>query len=74
MNETKPTNHAHGGANPDGLRHVHPPYWKRAHHDWRFWVAAVLIFSAMIFYVMTVEFSLPPRSQLSSPNSNIIGK
>jgi hypothetical protein len=74
MNETKHSNSAHGGLNPDGLHHVHSPYWKRAHHDWRFWVAAFLIFAAMIFYVITVEFSLPPRSQPLPPNLNTIGK
>src|ERR1035441_5019093 len=27
--------------------HEHRPYWKRAHHDWRFWVALVLMLAAM---------------------------
>jgi len=74
MNEIKHPNHAHGGPNPDGLHHAHAPYWKRAHHDWRFWVAAVFVFAAMIFYVITVEFSLSPRGQLLPPAANTIGK
>jgi hypothetical protein len=29
------------------------PYWKRAHHDWRFWVALFLMFLAMAVYVLS---------------------
>ena len=60
MNDHPHSDGAHGGPNPDGLHQVHRPYWKRAHHDWRFWVAAIFIFAAMTFYVMTVEFSVAP--------------
>ncbi len=60
MNDHQNSDSAHGGPNPDGIHHVQRPYWKRAHHDWRFWVAAFFIFAAMIFYVVTVEFSLAP--------------
>jgi len=64
MNDNKSADHAHGGANDGSAPPVQrPPYWKRAHHDWRFWVAATLIFVCMAFYVLTVEFSLVPGRQ-----------
>ena len=45
--------------------HPHRPYWKRAHTDWRFWVAVFFIFAALGIYVVTVDLSLVPRSQPS---------
>jgi hypothetical protein len=41
--------------------HEHRPYWKRAHHDWRFWVAISLMLLAMLIYVMTDDLSIVPR-------------
>ena len=38
------------------------PYWKRAHTDWRFWVALVLMFLAMGIYVATNDLSWRPRA------------
>jgi hypothetical protein len=37
------------------------PYWKRAHHDWRFWVAMVITFAAIAIYVMSDDLALIPR-------------
>ena len=37
------------------------PYWRRAHLDWRVWVAAAFIFAALAIYVVTVDLSLVPR-------------
>jgi len=39
------------------------PYWKRAHHDWRFWLGMVLTFTAIAIYVMSDDLSLIPRSR-----------
>jgi hypothetical protein len=39
------------------------PYWKRAHHDWRFWVGMVVAFAAIAIYVMSDDLSLIPRGQ-----------
>jgi hypothetical protein len=33
------------------------PYWRRMHHDWRFWVGAVLVFAALAIYVFTGDLS-----------------
>jgi len=37
------------------------PYWKRAHRDWRFWVAVCFLFAAIAIYVVTVDLALVPR-------------
>ncbi len=37
------------------------PYWKRAHLDWRVWVAAAFIFAAIAVYVWTVDLSMVPN-------------
>lgn len=35
-----------------------PPYWRRAHNDWRFWVMVLLMLLAMLFYVLSDNFAL----------------
>jgi hypothetical protein len=37
-------------------------YWKRAHHDWRFWVALVLMFLAITVYVLSDNLAFVPRN------------
>jgi hypothetical protein len=39
------------------------PYWKRAHHDWKFWVAILLMLVAMIIYVKTNDLSERPKNR-----------
>jgi hypothetical protein len=46
----------HPKADPDRV-----PYWKRAHRDWRFWVAVCFLFAAIAVYVVTVDLALVPR-------------
>ena len=36
------------------LQH-HVPYWRRAHHDWKFWVVLFFMFTAMIIYIMSQD-------------------
>jgi hypothetical protein len=50
------TNQQHGSDH-----HSYIPYWKRAHTDWRFWVGVMLMFLAMLVYVMSGDFALRPR-------------
>jgi hypothetical protein len=33
------------------------------HHDWRFWIALILMLAAMIIYVVTEDFAWLPRRQ-----------
>jgi len=44
----------------------HRPYWKRAHQDWRFWLALILMIVAMGIYVMTEDLSLRPQQPIPS--------
>jgi len=37
------------------------PYWRRMHHDWRFWVGAVLMFAALAVYVLSGDLAFVPR-------------
>ena len=43
------------------------PYWKRAHKDWRFWIALLLMIAAMIIYVVSEDFAWLPRNRLQQP-------
>jgi hypothetical protein len=58
--------HGHSHAPSVDGQHVLPesaPYWKRAHHDWRFWVGLVLMLVAISVYFMSDDLSLIPSSQ-----------
>ena len=57
-----------------GVHHAHVPYWKRAHTDWRFWVGVVLMFAAMMIYVMSGDLAWRPRLQPPQPISGAVGK
>ena len=74
MNNLEQGNQAHGGPHDDNPQPGHGPYWKRAHHDWRFWMAAIFIFTAMTIYVLTVELSLPPDRQPPAQLSGAVVK
>jgi hypothetical protein len=52
------------------VHHEHKPYWKRINHTWGFWVFLFLMFAAIIYYVMSVDFALAPRKQLRQPSEN----
>ena len=39
----------------------HVPYWKRAHHDWKFWFGLVITFAAIGMYVMSDDLALVRR-------------
>lgn len=42
-----------------------PPiaYWKRAHRDWKFWIALCLMLIAMVVYVLTLDLSVKPNEK-----------
>jgi hypothetical protein len=44
--------------------HDRAPYWKRAHHDWKFWVAIVLMLAAMAVYLKSNDLSVRPRNSV----------
>jgi len=69
MNET------HQGHQPDNhTHHSHRPYWKRAHTDWRLWIAASLMFAAMIYYVMSMDLSWRLRLQPRPAPQDAVGR
>ena len=74
MHETAASHHAHEDAGNDSVQHTHRPYWKRAHHDWRFWLAVLLMLTAMLIYVMTEDLSMWPRNRAPHPASHSLGK
>jgi hypothetical protein len=52
-----------------GIHYAHSPYWKRAHHDWRFWIVVLLMLGAMVTYVMTEDLAWRPRLPSETPLS-----
>ena len=46
----------------------HKSHWKRIHHTWSFWIFLVLMLTAIIYYIMTVDFAFAPRIQLKPEN------
>ena len=50
--------------------HDRLPYWKRAHHDWKFRVGLVLMLVAISIYVVTNDLSMfPSGRQKQLPNA-----
>ncbi len=43
-----------------------PPYWKRAHQDWRFWVGLFLMLTALAIYIMSDNLSRLPHLPVSA--------
>jgi hypothetical protein len=74
MNEIKNSHHQHRGPDSDRVSPAHHPYWKRAHHDWRFWGGLFLMLVAIIIYVMSYDLAWRPRSQLQQPLSGAVKK
>jgi hypothetical protein len=65
----KESTHTHHEQGPH-LNSVHRPYWKRAHRDWRFWVAVLFILAALTIYVMSDDLALVPSGRHHRPPSN----
>jgi len=58
----------------DQSHHDHRPYWKRAHHDWRFWVGLFLMLTAIFVYVGTNDLSMVPSGrQKTLPSATLKG-
>jgi hypothetical protein len=56
------TEHLH----PNGeSHHSHGqiPYWRRAHHDWRFWCGLLAMLVAIGIYVGTNDLSMVPSGR-----------
>jgi hypothetical protein len=67
-------NESHHGHQPDNrTHHSHRPYWKRAHTDWRLWIGVLLMFLAIIYYVMSIDLSTRPRLRPEQPQPAPVG-
>jgi len=59
--------HPRHASDGGGVPHDHVPYWKRAHSDWRFWIGVLLMFAAMIIYVMSLDLAVRPDVPRTQP-------
>jgi hypothetical protein len=72
--------HHHGNEGPEQANVAHHvqrdprPYWKRAHHDWRFWVGLVLMLTAMAIYVLSDNEAFLPWRPQPTPMRSAVGK
>jgi hypothetical protein len=53
--------HNHEGNSGDSGEPEPGPYWKRMHRDWRFWVGAILMGTALAVYVLSGDLAWVPR-------------
>ena len=63
MTYMKQTHHSQEVPDSGIVQQSNGPYWKRMHHDWRFWVALLLMIAAMMIYVMSEDFAWLPRGR-----------
>jgi hypothetical protein len=76
MNELKKDHHRFENPNDAELHHGHPPYWKRAHRDWRIWFCVIVMLFAMLVYVATgglrwrIQGQSPQPPPISAPAGN----
>jgi hypothetical protein len=68
MTYIKQTHHSQEVPDNDTVQKSNRPYWKRAHKDWRFWIALLLMIAAMIIYVVSEDFAWLPRNRLQQPH------
>ncbi len=58
--------------NQSRLHHEHKFHLKHIHHKWWFWVGFILIFGAIIYYIVSVDFAFAPNRKSKQPmESNI---
>ena len=74
MSENKRSHRHHGEHDHNSDHQGQPPYWKRAHRDWKFWVALSLMLAAMVIYVMSDDLAFRPHRQAQQPLSGAVGK
>jgi len=67
MTYIKQTHHSQEVPDSEIIQKSNRPYWKRMHHDWRFWAALLLMITAMVIYVVSEDFAWLPRNRLQQP-------
>jgi hypothetical protein len=68
MNESNYGQHGNEGperasVDSDVNHHDPRPYWKRAHHDRRVWVALFFMLAAITIYVLSEDLAFLPHLQ-----------
>ncbi len=58
MGNTRQDHESHKTPDHKNTSEKQSPYWKRAHHDVRFWFMVILMLVTMVFYVMSDNFAL----------------
>lgn len=74
MSDIGQSHYLHAGTEKVGVPHGHPPYWRRAHRDWRVWVGVIVMIACMVVYVMSEYLSLRPRSRPQQPVPGLLGR
>ncbi len=69
MDKVKPDHPSLEFPRKDPPRASHGPYWIRAHRDWRFWIAVVMMTVAMAICVASQDLAWRPgiHAQLKVP-------
>ncbi len=44
-----------------------PAFWRRAHKDWRVWIAVALMLLAMLVYLMSMDERFQPGGKVKDP-------
>lgn len=61
MSDVKHVHNNHGGPPLEHSNRENPPYWTRAHKDWRMWVGLILMLAAMTIFIMSDDLALLRR-------------
>jgi hypothetical protein len=61
------------GAKPRDHAHPRHHFLRRAHRDWRVWVAVVLMIALILVYVLTDSLSLRPAKPAHAPVPSATG-
>ena len=56
----------------DKVRHDALPYWKRAHHEWSFWIGLFLMLAAITIYVLSDDLALLPGGRPQHAPANAV--
>jgi hypothetical protein len=62
MIESNYGHHGNEGPQRERIHHREIPYWKRAHHDWRIWVALFFMLAAITIYVLSDDLAFLPHA------------
>lgn len=64
MNVKDLNKHREQGHEHNNIHHGRRSYWIGAKRDWRVWVGVIIMLAAIMYYVMSENFSLAPHRQM----------